>query len=51
MKSLAISLMAVSVLLAGIIAWQQRDTVQRSQQITRDAPLSLWRDTQTTKTP
>lgn len=42
MKSTALVLSAVAVLLATIIFWLSGAPVQTTDRVTRDAPLSLW---------
>ncbi|MBQ0713780.1 hypothetical protein ACFQ0F_11060 [Paraperlucidibaca wandonensis] len=42
MKSTALALSAVALLLAAMIYWQAGASVQTADRVTRDAPLSLW---------
>ncbi len=42
MKSTALALSAVALLLAAMIYWQTGEDVQTVDRVTRDAPLSLW---------
>jgi hypothetical protein len=42
MKSIALALSAVAVILMCILLWQQRDIVQTGERVTREAHLSLW---------
>lgn len=42
MKSIALALSVVALVLAILTIWQQRQPVQTSDRVTREAPLSLW---------
>jgi hypothetical protein len=42
MKSTALALSAVALLLTAMIYWQADEGVQTADRVTRDAPLSLW---------
>lgn len=42
MKSIALAISAVALLLAGVIVWKEQSGVQNGERVSREAPLSLW---------